>query len=115
MIVRGEIEVHPVLPQERGKRGDKVAMVSVHSVGKHGVVSDDAGESSPGRAQLFFEPIPLVCLFAGVEMESLGVLVGEAESGSVDGARVCVDEEECCEGPPIFPVPFCRHVPARFG
>ena len=79
------------------------------------MVSDDAGESSSGRAQLFFEPDPLVRLLAGVEMESLGFLAGEAESGSVDGARVCVDEEERCQVPPIFPVPFCRHVPARFG
>lgn len=84
--------MHPVLSQEGGKRGDEVAVVSVHSVGENGVVSDDAGESSSARAQLFFEPDPLVRLLAGVEMESLGVLAGEAESGSVDGARVCIDE-----------------------
>ena len=44
MIVGGEVEVNSVLSQEWCECCDEVAMISVHSVGENGVVSNDAGE-----------------------------------------------------------------------
>ncbi|MEY5014508.1 MAG: hypothetical protein RIS92_866 [Verrucomicrobiota bacterium] len=46
VIVGGEVEVNSVLSQEWSECCDEVGMVSVHSVGENGVVSNDAGEFS---------------------------------------------------------------------
>ncbi len=106
VVVCGEVEVHLVLSQERTKGGDEVTMVSVHPVGKNGVVSDDAGECSAGGGKLLFEPFPLLCFFGVVQMRPRGFLIGKSESGAIDGARVGIDEEKGRELSQIFPVPF---------
>lgn len=70
-----EVEMNAVFSQQRSEGADEIALVAVHSIGKDGVMSYDAGEGASWRGQLLFEPLPLVCLFGCVEMKPLGFLI----------------------------------------